>query len=57
MEHCAPKAVRALPAALKATVHHNPVVQDWTLEDGALVLADKGTCLIDGLDQVNDENR
>ncbi|PWA58692.1 DNA replication licensing factor Mcm2 [Artemisia annua] len=56
VEHCAPKAVRALPAALKAMVHHNPVVQDWTLEDGALVLADKGTCLIDGLDQVNDAN-
>nr|GEX63644.1 DNA replication licensing factor MCM2 [Tanacetum cinerariifolium] len=51
-----PKAVRASPTALKATVHYNPATQESTLKGGALVLADKGICLINDIDQIDDEN-
>jgi DNA replication licensing factor MCM2 len=61
-QHMAPRAVYctgkgANAAGLTASVHKDPVTREWTLEGGALVLADQGVCLIDEFDKMNEQDR
>uniref|UniRef100_A0A915EDV4 DNA replication licensing factor MCM2 n=1 Tax=Ditylenchus dipsaci TaxID=166011 RepID=A0A915EDV4_9BILA len=62
IRNIAPRAILtsgqgASAVGLTAYVQRHPVTREWTLEAGAMVLADKGVCLIDDLDKMTNQDR